>query len=241
VTLPGDHPDRLILFDIDATLISTSGQGIRAMEDAGRSLFGGFSIDGVPFAGRLDPLIMADLLVANGIDPTDDAMRVFRQGYRQHLESRLADSGDLAKSLPGVSELLRRLEEFPSLVTGLLTGNFEETGSLKLIACGIDAEQFDIRVWGDDSPRHPARREDLPEVAFARFQERFGAPIPARAVTIVGDTPHDVRCAKEHGCRCLAVATGSFNVADLEACGPCRVVPNLSDTAAILDWLLHRD
>jgi hypothetical protein len=100
----------LILFDIDATLISTSGVGIRAMEESGRALFGeSFSSGRVEYAGRLDPLIVRDLLIANGIDPTPANMLLLRDGYRGQLARKLPETPS-ARSLPGVPALLDALE-----------------------------------------------------------------------------------------------------------------------------------
>lgn len=228
----------LVLFDIDATLVSTCGAGIRAMEDAARDLFGpAAAADGIEYAGRLDPLIIADFCRAAGRLPTREMLAQFRERYRLALARRLRDPGVEPRPLPGVLDLLRRLRFESSARLGLLTGNFEETGSLKLAACGIDPARFDLAVWGDHSPRDPPDRADLPPVAMRRFSALAGCAVEARHVTIIGDTPHDVRCARAHGCRSLGVATGRFSVAALLDAGADAAVPDLSDTAAIVAWL----
>jgi len=226
----------LILFDIDATLITTGGIGIAAMIDAGRSIHGpAFHAERVEFAGRLDPLILADMLVANGIEPTTEAMLSMRRVYREALVRRLSPGG-VARALPGVPELLRALGLCGDRLTlGLLTGNFAETGSLKLQAAGIDPEGFSVRVWGDESPHTPPAREHLPGVALERVRERWGRPARGEEVVVIGDTPHDIACARAHGCRVLAVATGKFSAADLVHAD--RVVPDLSDVEGVLRWL----
>ncbi len=228
----------LILFDIDATLITTGGVGVRAMADAGRELHGeAFTSDGVEFSGRLDPLILADLLVRNGREPTRDSLEAMRGAYRRHLVRCLAAPGD-RRMLPGVGTLLDALGDIPGLTLGLLTGNFADTGSMKLRACGIDPERFGIRVWGDESPHEPPARDHLPPVAMARYRERFGRDAEPSRVTIIGDTVHDVRCARAHGCRALAVATGRYSLSDLASAGAHHAVPTLADTPEILAWLL---
>jgi phosphoglycolate phosphatase len=230
----------LILFDVDATLISTSGAGIRAMGDAGRDLFGPtFTTGGIEFAGRLDPLIIGDMFDRSGIDPTPPTLARFRQAYQRHLLKRLADPTTVARALPGVPALLDALTGYGGCTLGLLTGNFAETGSLKLLACGVSPARFAIHVWGDESPSTPPRRQDLPAVGMRRYRERFGRELEGSAVTIVGDTPHDVACAKAHGCRSLAVATGSFGVESLGAAGADRVVADLSPTDEIVRWLVR--
>ena len=227
----------LVLFDIDATLITTGGVGVKAMIDAGRDLYGpGFTADGIPFAGRLDPLILADMLTLNGQAPTAQAMAVFRATYAQRLPERLA--AGTGRALPGVLPLLAALEEADGVALGLLTGNFAETGSMKLAACGVDPGRFSIRVWGDESPHTPPSREHLPEVGMARYAERHGRRLAGRQVVIVGDTPHDVACARAHGCRSLAVATGQFPVPRLLEAGADHAVATLEDTPAIRDWIV---
>jgi hypothetical protein len=121
---------------------------------------------------------------------------------------------------------------------GVLTGNFAETGRMKLSACGIDAGRFHLHVWGDESASDPPRREDLPGVAMGRYKERFGRGIDPGRVVVIGDTPHDISCAKAHECHSLAVATGSFSVGDLRKCGATRVVEDLGDTAGVVGWLI---
>jgi len=224
----------LILFDIDATLITTGGVGVRAMGEAGRELYGGqFDEKRVQYAGRLDPLILEDLLSANGLAASNEHMVAMRSGYRRHLERLLRTAH--ARSLPGVAGLLAALSARDGVTLGLLTGNFADTGAMKLRACGIDPAMFRISVWGDESPHRPARRDHLPPVGIGRFRAALGRD-PARTV-IVGDTPHDVRCALENGCDCLAVGTGSFSVEALMAAGAHRVVNDLSSTPEILEFL----
>jgi len=235
----------LILFDIDATLLKTGGAGMLALADAGRLLFGpAFSAEGVAFAGRLDPLIIGDLLVRNGIAPTPEHRGAMRRGYREALEARFAaESGSWA--LPGVHELLGALAGLadrdsggdgarPTL--GLLTGNFSETGTLKLKLAGIDPEGFRVCVWGDDSPHDPPEREHLPGVALERASAAWGRPARGAEVVVIGDTPHDISCARAHGCRVLAVATGQFSVADLGHAD--RTVEDLSETEEVVRWLM---
>jgi len=228
----------LLLFDIDATLISTSGVGIRAMEEAGRELFGpSFSSGNVEYAGRLDPLIVRDLLIANGREPTPANMLALRAGYRKHLTEKLPTTTS-ARALPGVPALLDALESSNRAALGLLTGNYQDTGSLKLRACGINPDRFPISAWGDESPHNPPDRTHLPPIALARYHTRYNRAANPQYAAIIGDTPHDIRCANANGLRVLAVATGSFSVDALAAAGADRVVADLSETATVLDWLI---
>jgi phosphoglycolate phosphatase-like HAD superfamily hydrolase len=228
----------LVLFDIDMTMISTGGSGMKAMVDAGRELFGaGFTVDRIDFAGRLDPLIIGDMLAANGVMDNPQRRQQFRAAYRNHLERRLAVPG-IGRALPGVQELLDALGQQRGVTLGLLTGNFEETGSMKLRACGIDPERFAVRVWGDESPHDQPRRDHLVPLGIARAVAHRGEPISSSTVTVVGDTPHDVQCARQHGCRSLGVATGSFGADQLRAAGATHVVSDLSETQVVISWLV---
>lgn len=227
----------LILFDIDGTLITTGGVGIRAMVAAGRELFGPrFHADGIVFAGRLDPLILGDMFRQSGVEDSPENFRAIRRSYARHLGVELA-AAQAKRALPGVLDLVGLLRQEREVTLGLLTGNFAETGSMKLRACGIEPDHFPIQAWGDESPNNPPSRNDLPPVALARDRVRRGHDLPGHAVTIIGDTPHDVACAKAHGCRSLAVATGRSTPAELSAAGADHVALDLSDTPAILSWL----
>ncbi len=230
----------LVLFDVDATLITTSRAGIWAMKAAGRELYGdGFTTDRTEFAGRLDPLILRDLLETNGVEPTAGALAAMRATYRVYLDRRLRE-GPTPRALPGVMDLLAALSGRMGVVMGLLTGNFPETGAMKLRACGIEPERFPIRVWGDESPQDPPRREHLPPVAIGRYREREGREVAPGAVTVVGDTPHDVACARASGCRVIGVATGSYTAEALRDAGADLVLADLGDTERVVSWVMRR-
>lgn len=230
---PPWNPPMLILFDIDLTLLRTHGAGLDAMCEAGRAVFGRrLERRGVEFAGRLDPLILRELIEANAFDPSPDAMDDLRAAYAEILPRFL----HATEALPGTHALVDRLEREAGVTLGVLTGNFPETGRLKLAAAGFDPARFPVCAWGDDSPHEPPAREHLPPVAMDRFRHATGAP--PRETLIIGDTPHDVSCALANGCRVLAVATGHTEAESLRRAGAHRVVPDLSDTTAVLEWVL---
>jgi len=227
----------LLLFDIDATLITTSRAGITALGLAGKDAFGpAFTIEGVDFAGRLDPLIVDDLLTRNDQLISSSNRETLRTGYRIHLIRLLSQPG-MGRPMVGVMPLLENLRADNHHTLGLLTGNFPETGRIKLRACGIEPDNFLIQVWGDESPHNPPSRTHLAPIALERAGHRLRRPILGHEAIIIGDTPHDIRCAKSSGMRCLAVATGMFTVDQLQSMGADRVVPDLSDTRAIVDYL----
>lgn len=230
----------LILFDIDATLLTSGGVGITAMGRAGRELFGEhFNERSVEYAGRIDPLIIGDLLKAHDLDITADAVQSFREGYGKHLRELLAET-NTAEPCPGVPELLDRFDAHEEIVLGLLTGNFPETGQVKLRAGGIDPDRFEIRVWGSDSPHDPPAREHLPGVGISRFHERFDRAINGEQVVVIGDTPHDISCARAHQCASIGVGTGRFTPGELTDAGADLAVDDLSDVAMIGAWIENR-
>lgn len=222
----------LILFDIDGTLLSTVGSGMRAMEAAGKSLFGEkCHAGGVQFAGRLDPLIMRDMLANAGLTPTAENLAAFRKGYESNMVELFRKPG-IGKLMPGVRELLERLDRIDGVTQGLLTGNFELTGLMKIRSTGVKTERFEIGAWGDDSPHDPPARNHLPPVAVERFRRKKGR-LP-RKVVIIGDTPHDVTCAKVNGHVAIGVATGKFSTDELLKSGADCAFPDLSDTEAVV-------
>lgn len=223
----------LVLFDIDGTMLLTERAGVASMLAAGRELFGErFTFDGVEVSGRLDSLIFRDLCRVNGVAETPENHDRFRARYGERLAERLGRD-PTARALPGVAALLGELRGRGHSTLGLLTGNYPETGRLKISAAGLDPDQFAVAAWGIDG----ATRRDLPPVAMRRHRELLGREIESHRVLIIGDTPHDVDCAKHNGCRVIGVATGAFNVDALAAAGADRAVPTLADTADLVEWI----
>jgi phosphoglycolate phosphatase len=225
----------LILFDIDGTLLLTRGAGVQAMRDAGRELFGErFTVDGVEFSGRLDPLIWRDLAMHNGVDDAELHHEPFRAAYRRHITRRLTEQ-PTAFSLPGVAALIEELQRCADEVTlGVLTGNYPETGRLKLERAGLSPDVFTVAAWGIDGPT----RRDLPPIAFRRYHEHHARTIEPERVVIIGDTPHDVDCALHNGCRALGVATGAFSTGELLDAGAHHAMENLSAVDEVMHWLM---
>ena len=224
----------LILFDVDGTLLLSSRQGARAMQEAGKRVVGEhFTLEGVEFAGRLDPLIWADGMRRSGAVADAKAHQAFREAYGAALARRLEPAG-VAYALPGVPELLDALDRRPHTTLGLLTGNYPETGAIKMRAAGLDPERFAVPVWGIDGPD---RRSLLP-VGLARYEALHGYALGRERVVVVGDTPHDIDCAHANGCIALAVATGpSYAGPELASHDPELLLDDLTDTTRILRWL----
>ncbi|MFO0828949.1 MAG: haloacid dehalogenase-like hydrolase [Phycisphaerales bacterium] len=227
----------LVLFDIDGTLLRSQGAGVASMQRAFDELFPGLdvSMDGIPVAGRLDTLIWHDVMTRAGLDPSTTALAEFRARYAAILGSRLRN-GTRVVTMPGVPELVARLDDRDDVVVGLLTGNWPDTARLKIVAAGLDHDRFRLGAFAGDGPD----RRSLPPVAMQRFAAIEGRePQPSRVI-VIGDTPHDVYCAKFNGCRAIAVATGGATLDSLAATDADLVVETLADTATIERWIVER-
>ena len=222
---------KLVLFDIDGTLVLTGGAGIRAMNRAGQELLGVASLlDGVPVAGRTDWIILHDALAKLGRTMDEDLFARLRDAYVAFLEEEITSPGQGAKGvMPGVPDLLPVLHSRDDVVLGLLTGNFERGARIKL-------EHFDLwryfacGAFGDDA----ADRNALVPFALERARECGLDAVGYENVIVVGDTPHDVACARAVGALPVAVATGTFTVSQLRDTGADVVMEDLSDTEAFL-------
>ena len=226
--------ERLVLFDIDATLLLTAGAGRRAITAALAEEVADISgFQQVHFDGKTDPQIISELLHVAGHAPPHDQERVqaLCRRYVLLLEGELGGAAPGTVLMPGITELLARLQHNSTLVLGLLTGNLAEGAVLKLRAAGLDPSSFRLGAYGSDS----AHRPDLPAIAAERARDYFGGRAPSgHEVVIVGDTPSDIQCGAGIGARAIAVATGRWSLADLLACGPYAAFEDLSDTDAVV-------
>ena len=217
----------LILFDIDGTLLSSEGVGVRSIEEAGEAMFGKpFSLDGIPIGGRLDPLIWNDACLQHGIETPEIHHDAFRETYSSILSANLQSV--TVSTFPGVVELLEACNSLENTTLGIVTGNYEETGMMKLEAAGIDTSMFVANAWGTDGDE----RADLPPIAM----ERSECVEPA---VLVGDTTHDVTSGQAAGCKVIAVCTGTHTRDTLHSVNPDLLLDDLSDTEAIIHWMLN--
>jgi phosphoglycolate phosphatase len=229
---------RLVLFDIDGTLLLTAGAGRRAIVAALRDeVDDPRAFEGIRFDGKTDPQIVAEMLGAAGQPESRESDRV-RQlclRYLGLLALELERPTTHTRLMPGVETLLERLEARPGGVLGLLTGNLAEGAELKLRSGGIDPSRFRVGAYGSDA----AHRAMLPEIAARRAEPFFGRVPGGPEVVIIGDTPADIHCGQGISARAVGVATGSYSVSDLAACGPHTVFGDLSDTESVLEAILR--
>ena len=229
---------KLVLFDIDGTILLTAGAGRRAIVAAlTEQVDGSMAFDGVRFDGKTDPQIVAELLAAAG-DPEPREPRRLNQvcrSYVGHLARELERPTTRTTVMPGVPPLLDRLEAEPGVVLGLLTGNVAEGAALKLRSAGLDPARFRVGAYGSDAEE----RALLPAIAASRAARFFGRVPSGAEIVIIGDTPADIHCGAEISARAIAVATGGYSAADLSACGPHAVFEDLSDTEAVVEAILE--
>jgi phosphoglycolate phosphatase len=228
---------KLILWDIDGTLIRTGGAGVRAMTRAFSETCGiADALHRVEVAGRTDRLIMTDALALSG-RPLDDALlEEFRGLYCTYLREELlamaqyehTDAG-VKGTLPGVRTILDELEQRDDIDLALLTGNFRVSAEIKLAHYDL-WRYFPWGAFADDALERP----DLLPVALTRYHSHTARAIDPAHVIIVGDTPHDVTCAKSGGAKVVAVATGTFSAQALAEFEPDVVFEDLSDREAFM-------
>lgn len=224
---------RVVLFDIDGTLIHSARAGLRGMNAAFQSLYGVWgALDRVSLAGRTDRAIVGDVLAGLGKEPTDEAVFALRETYLEHLASEMSRPVPGAVMLPGVTALLDALEPRTDVAVGLLTGNFERGAAIKLGYFQLWT-RFGFGAFGD---LHVNRR-DLVPVARAHADRLHGSALPAAAVVVIGDTPLDIDCAKAHRARSVGVTTGPFTRADLQNAGADLVLDTLEDVEGVLEFL----
>lgn len=227
---------RLVLFDIDGTLLVTDGAPRRAFHRAMLEVYRTAGpIATHAFDGKTDPQIARELLTHAGLPSAavDRGLTELWTTYLRELSVEFAQPGSRTTVLPGVEALLRELEGHADVLLGLLTGNIEAGARLKLASAGI-RNTFLIGAYGSDCEQ----RAGLPPVAVARARAAVGHEFARSDIVIVGDTPSDVTCGSALGARALGVATGRFHQDELSEAGAAAVFADLSHTDAVMEAIL---
>ena len=216
---------KLLLFDIDGTILNTHGAGRRAIEAALTGALGRpVDTERISFSGKTDPQILDEVMACLDLDASEraahlpDAVEAYMTALRQHLDPAQVTL------LPGIRELVQDLHEQPDVQLALLTGNLEPMAYFKLSAVGMDG-YFDFGAFGSDSPHRP----DLPAIAVERAEEHTGRRFSGKDVVIIGDTEHDIACGRGIGAFSVGVCTGHYARTDLEPHLPDVLLDDLTD------------
>ncbi|HEX8394285.1 MAG TPA: HAD hydrolase-like protein [Longimicrobium sp.] len=221
---------RLVLFDIDGTLLNAGGAGKRAVTQALHEVYGETgAVERYNMAGRTDPQILREVLGQAGLDEEriQAGMDAFWDVYIRVLRDTLDPSA--VKALPGAAALVDRVEAADETVLGLLTGNVLEGARIKVDAAGLGFERFQVGAYGSDH----GDRAQLPAIAVRRAKERTGVEFSRKQIVIIGDTPFDISCGEALGVRTIATATGTYDREALAACHPDHLFDDLADTEAV--------
>lgn len=225
---------KLLLWDIDGTLLLTDGLGMQSMQRAGRDVLGqDFCFEGIVTAGGVDHMLYDQAARQSGFDDHLPHHDRFRQRYIEHLSSALDTEPHRLTVMPGIPALLDSLSTRNDIVMGMVTGNYGDAARAKMTRAGIDPNIFIITSFSESGPDRPG----LVNAALNAFHERYNEPIdPAHAV-IIGDTPRDVHCAKENGCTSFGVGTGRYTRDELIEAGADVAVDDLSDPTPLLQLI----
>ena len=219
---------KLILFDIDGTLLTSGGAGERALRRGFQARFGiEDDLAKVEIAGRTDSGIARQMLAHHGLPETPENLTAFFDGYLQFLPEELpASPGYL---LPGIVPLLEALKARSDVVLALLTGNLARGAEIKLTHYGV-WHYFEFGAYADDH----YDRNQLGHFARQRATEKHGVDFAPGNIFVLGDTPHDITCARAIGAKAVAIATGKFTAVELGKLGPDFLFTDLGDLPAVL-------
>jgi len=216
---------KLLLFDIDGTLILTHGAGSRSMTRAFQQLFAvADAFHGVKMAGKTDPLIFREAARNHGIHLTPEKEAQFREHYFGLLEKEIRVPDPEKRTMPGIKPLLSSLLDEKELFIGLLTGNWKQGAYLKLDHFGLWSF-FSLGAFSDD---HAIRKELVP-IARSRYEQLTQTSLSMEDIVVIGDTPLDIACAKDNGAKAIAVATGPYSAEQLCSCQPDYCFQDFSD------------
>lgn len=226
---------RLLLFDVDGTLLRANGGGRTAIERAISNLTGqDVSTEDVAFSGRTDPSIFRDVLRTNDLPARDDdLLNDALQAYVDAAQNTIRPAN--VDRLPGAARLVSLLAGRADVFLGLVTGNVEPIAFHKLQTVQLD-KYFSIGAFGSDHEN----RSRLPELAAHRAAAHEGRPFSLDQTVVIGDTVHDIECARAAGADAVAVCTGRPDRSELAAAAPDLLLENFSNPEATAKEILDR-
>jgi len=227
---------KILLFDIDGTLIHSGGSGKHAMELAFQEIWGVLnSLQNVLLAGQTDPKILLDAFALHGIKWDDARIAQFQQRYFIHLAEDMQRPRPKRRMMPGFPHLLEELQKLPEIHSGLLTGNWIRGAEIKLEYFDL-WKYFEFGAFADDE----MDRNQLVPHALRRAEERFGIQPRRDRVYVIGDTPRDILCARPHGATAVAVATGEYAIEELRAEKPDFLFEDFGEVEKVLEIFRSR-
>jgi phosphoglycolate phosphatase len=228
---------RLVLFDIDGTLLNSGGMGRAAMQRALGLVFGSPGNPSYRYDGKTDKQIVRDVMRMEGHNDQhiDARMEKLIELYLDGLREGAKSGKFNVRPLEGVIPLLDALESRQDVVLGLLTGNVEPGARIKLTAAGIDPDRFRVNAFGSDHEHRP----ELPAIAQRRAGETLGLNIAGERLVVIGDTPSDIECGRSLGAKAIGVASGHYTVEQLQSHNPYATFSSLKNTAQLLDSILN--
>lgn len=219
---------KLLLFDIDGTLLTSGGAGERALRLALKDRFGhDDDLATIEIAGRTDAGIARRIFEKYGIAPTPENLSAFLDGYLHHLAIEM--TRNKGRLLPGILELLDALKTLPHVAVALLTGNLESGAKIKLTHYGV-WHYFEFGAYADD--HHD--RNQLGKFAKARASKKHGVEFAPENIFVIGDTPHDIDCGRAIGVKTVAIATGNSTREQLAEHQPDYLFDDLSNTGKVI-------
>ncbi len=226
---------KVLLFDIDATLLLSGHAGARAINRAFKGLYGiEQAMEGIVPGGKTDPLIFREIMDSRAPHLcTEEEIPRAGQAYLSLLEQEVMESPGF-RLMPGVTELLQALSKAPGIVLGLATGNLEEGAWIKLRRADLHS-YFSFGGFGSDAED----RTELIRQAIRRAERFVGCSLDRTDIYVIGDTPRDVVHAREAGVRVVAVATGKSDLEELREFGPDYLFEDLSSIEEVLRIFLE--
>lgn len=228
---------KLILWDIDGTLLYSGGVAGTAMRAAMERVYGRASTEARhSYAGKTDRQIILETFAERSHDDLMGTIDYFTATYIEELTGRRDAFLARCRVLDGVVAALERLTT-ADVVQSVLTGNIQPIARIKLDLMGLTQFlELDIGAYGSDHHH----RAELAPLAAARAQQRYGRPFAGADVVVIGDTPNDIDCGRAAGARTIAVATGPFSADALRAHGADVVLPSLTDTDAVIAAIFEK-
>jgi phosphoglycolate phosphatase len=228
--------DRVLLWDVDGTLVNTGGVGAAVFDVALERVLGVRPDVRVRMSGKTDPQIVREYLSDMGIEETPELIEAVLRRIEVELAA-VAATGDLAASgraCPGAAAILTELAAHPTVLSTLVTGNVYPNALVKVAAFGLEQWlELSVGAYGSDDPD----RRRLVHRAMSRVALQKGWQVDPDQVWVIGDTPRDLECARAAGVRCLLVGTGGYRADTLADARPDAVLDNLDDTAAVIELL----